>query len=200
MTTVVMAQVNGDVVVGWDSMMTTGSYGETMATPKVFANGNILIGIAGTLAAFDVFETATLPQYEGQPNKRHWLIREFVPAIRLLMAGHNEISDEEGDPEFSMLVVVDGEVFRLDGNLAVFSTLEGTYAVGSGAHFAQGALTARKIQLCAASPRGEMVLTREDVLLALEVAEHSDAFTQGPLFVGEASRILAAKQPAAVPA
>lgn len=176
MTTLVMVQEDGDVLLGWDSLFTRGNESGVMAEPKFFENGGVIIGIAGPLSGINALRFATLPEYEGQPALR-WLTTTWAPAVREVAATHTELCDGEGAATFSMFVVVDGEAFEFDTSWVPYQTMEGIYTTGSGGAYARGALFAGA-----------------DVMTALRVASQIDPYTGGPTFVTRASTYLGTTQ------
>ena len=65
-----------------------------------------------------------------------------MPSLRKCLTDNGYSFDEVGDGRFNFLIAVNGELFDIDQDLAVCKNDDGIYGVGSGAHFAIGALYA----------------------------------------------------------
>lgn len=189
MTTVVMVQQADDVLIGWDSQTTRGNEAANLIAPKVFVNGDYILAVSGPLRAIDVLETIELPEYPGVVDKRHWLIKYFVPVIQAAAVKFELIDKESEGWEFGLLLIVDGQAFTFDGGGAVYQTLDGIYTHGSGSDYAKGSLLSSRFDQI---NRGNhtIELTTGDVLLALQVSSEVDPFTGGPLFAGGARQYL----------
>lgn len=190
MTTVVMVQQADDVLLGWDSQLTRGNEAANLVCPKVFVQGDYVLAVSGALRAIDVIETLELPVYPGGVDKRHWLIKYFVPVIQEAAEKYDLIDKERNGWEFGLLLVLDGQAFTFDGAGSVYQTLDGIYTDGSGSDYAKGALLASRFDQLGRG-NGPVSLTTGDILLALRVASEVDPFTGGPLFAGGAREYLA---------
>jgi len=192
MTTIVAVQGDGWCIVGWDSRISV-TDGEGRAEihvlaesqRKVVQNGPWLIGAAGDLRAINVLShnfnpPAPRPTLSGQGLDR-FVSAEFVPSLREVLekSGYAPvIKDHPGKTEFDseLIVAVNGRAYPIDGDYSWISDASGLYAVGSGAHYALGALTA--------TGWGRSVLTaRNSVLKALSVASRFDPGTGAPFHV-----------------
>lgn len=143
-----------------------------MQQPKVWCTNGVIMGLAGTLRAMDVFRTLDVPEYDGS-DAHSWIVVKLVP---LLMAASEQFKllDEDGCcMEANVLVVVDGQAFTVGKSFSVYSSEEGLYTIGSGGDYAIGALKAGA-----------------DVLEALTIAASVDPGTGGTLTVSKASELI----------
>lgn len=173
MTTVILRQLEDDVIIGFDGLATVGdNEAHDLVNPKVVVNGGVVIVVAGLARASSVLEFAELPEYDGQEARR-WLSTVWYPKAKeaLVEAGFNP---DEGDfREFTLHVVVDCQAFRIDSLGHVSSFKDGLYATGSGGDYAKGA-----------------VLAGAKTLRALQIAAELDPHTGGELTVTTASELL----------
>lgn len=179
MTTIVMVQEEDDVVIGWDSLMTRGNESGVLVQTKFFENGGVVMGITGGVNAIDMLQYGDLPEYEGQPARK-WLVTTWVPAVWEKVRSLPGLQDDEGQVNFGLLAVVDGEAFEFDSWLSPYQLVEGIYTSGSGADYARGALFAGA-----------------DVMEALRIACRIDPYSGGPMFVTHASKYLTGTQESA---
>lgn len=142
MTTIVAQQVGNDVLFGWDSLSVQGNEKAELLTPKVFANGGVVYGVAGNARVLDLLAYSDLPEYDGSEPRR-WLVTKWIPEMRALFQEEPAMVDEEGAVEGAMLLVaVGGRVFETDPLLFMAERRSGMYTLGSGGQFALGALLA----------------------------------------------------------
>lgn len=174
MTTLVAVQSSTGIQVGYDSQMTRSNEATQMTTGKFFARGGVVYGLAGLLRARDVIETADIPDYDGT-HPRMWLLKVWVPAMKAALRGEPSIYDQEAGraADWSVIVILGGEVFLLDTLFNPSQSERGIYTLGSGGDYARGALYAG-ISLSG----------------ALHVAADIDPYTGGPLVVTTPEKIL----------
>jgi len=192
MTTIVAVQGDGWCVIGWDSRISvTDGEGRSEvhalsdSQPKVVQNGPWLMGAAGDLRAINILAHGFNPPVPRQGLHGSALDRfvssDFIPALREVLekSGYAPtLRDHPGKAEFDseLIVAVNGRAFPIDGDYSWISDASGLYAVGSGAAYAMGALTA--------TGWGRSVLTaRNSVLKALSVASRFDPGTGAPFHV-----------------
>ena len=174
MTTLIMVQQDGDVEMGWDSMLTRSNEKHMLVSPKIFLNNGLIFGVSGTLRAADILETTDIPTYAGG-NQRHWLIRELTPVLREALSKEPSLLDEDGTAAgWGFMAIVDGQAFQFDSMFNPVQHVSGLYTMGSGGDYARGALMAGA-----------------SVLGALEVSSIVDPYTGGALSVCLASEYLA---------
>lgn len=184
-------------MVGWDSRISnTDDEGRSEthvlsdSQKKVVQNGPWLLGAAGDLRAINVLShnfvaPVPRPTLAGQALDK-FVSTEFVPALRetLEKSGYAPIQkDVPGKAEFEseLIVAVNGKAYSVDGDYSWITEASGLYAIGSGAPYAMGAMTA--------TGWGRSVLTaRNAVLKALSVASKFDPGTGAPFHVSAQHR------------
>lgn len=170
-----MVQRRDDVVVGWDSQTSYGGQVSSLAQPKAFVVGGIVVGLSGTTKAMDVVRYMEAPEYDGS-EPYSWLTQKFVPVLEATVEGVPGLWNEEKDAViFSMLAAVGGKAFLFDGLLSPSNFLDVNYAVGSGAKYALGALH-----------------MGASVMDALHTAAEYDVHTGGAMSVCNASSMIGA--------
>lgn len=175
MTTLIMVQRKGDVMLGWDSQLTRSNEKHGLVSPKMFVNGGLVFGVSGTLRAADILETMDIPEYDGS-DPRHWLIKEFTPVLREALSKEPALLTEEGSMEgWGFMVVINGQAFHFDSVFSPTQQVDGTYTMGSGGDYARGALA-----------------NGASVAGALEVAASIDPYTGGAMTICLASEYLEA--------
>ncbi len=174
MTTVVMVQMEDDVIAGWDSLMGSGNNAYELTSPKVWEHGGLVYGFSGYLRITDIIESLEFPQYDGS-DPRLWIIKNWVPVFKEAIVEDPFVYDrEEGTIKgFNVLMVVGGQVFDIDSSVSPTQTADGLYAIGSGAHEARGVLVAGGT-----------------VMEALSVAKLCDVYTGGDLTAKSVKSIL----------
>lgn len=180
MTTLVAVQTKDDVLIGWDSLSTSGSEQSVLVNPKGVVNNNMVFLVAGSTLGIDLVEELEIPDYDGS-DPRKWMIRNVAPRLRTMFAENEEnLTDGKGRVNIGLIGVVGGQAFEFDSTFSPTQNTDGIYTQGSGANYASGALHVLK----AAG------ITQEDLLLALEAAASLDAYTGGSFTVGSARKYI----------
>lgn len=197
MTTIIAVQGDGWCVVGSDSRIShTDEEGKSEthvladSQRKVVQNGSWLLGVAGDLRAINVLghnfvAPVPRPTLAGTALDK-FVATDFVPALKecLEKTGYAPIHKEyPGKAEFDseLIVCSNGKVYAIDGDYSWMEEASGIYAIGSGAPYAMGALTA--------TGYGRSILAaRNAVLKALSVASKFDPGTGAPFHVSVQQR------------
>lgn len=145
MTTIVAVKTETDIKFAWDSQVTW--QGRAMlGCEKVFDNGPVTFGVAGSGRAGDILKHMDIPgrrEYEPDFDNEHWIVTELVPAI--VTAFQDVSAGGEGQPfdvDGHIILAVDGVIGYLASDLCWAEDASGIYAVGSGSDYAIGALEA----------------------------------------------------------
>lgn len=145
MTTIIAYEHEGGVTLGWDSQVSLGSHIYHGAHQKVFANGSIVLGVAGALSDAKILQYAELadPDESGWDIDR-WVTNELVPSIFHALAERNRatVTNSQIETESTILAVVKGRVYEISSDQAADRRVDNIYTIGSGSHFARGALAA----------------------------------------------------------
>jgi hypothetical protein len=143
MTCVVGLVHEGTVYIGADSAGVSGLDLVVRSDPKVFANGEFLIGYTtsfrmGQLLRFNL----TPPAHPRGMDAYEFMVRHFVPAVRdCLKEGGFAAKHDEAERGGTFLVGYQGELFVIEPDYQVGTMVDHIFAVGCGAQIALGALT-----------------------------------------------------------
>ena len=121
-------------------------------TGKVQTNGRYIIGAAGDVRAINILHHAFQPP-AAPPNLKgrkldHFFTVKFIPALRecFEQQGYampdNDLKTHMVEMGSSVMVAVNGTLYTVDGDYSWYSDVNGTYAIGTGAQYAMGALHA----------------------------------------------------------
>lgn len=154
------------VVFASDDQVTTG-YQISASEDKVFVNGPVVFGFAGSVRDKNLLQHAlVVPKFgkKAKENPTKWVVTKLIPAIRKTLEDHGSLENDKGytSSESHLIVAVEGACGYVSSNFAFTGTSEDMWSVGSGSSFALGAMT------MGATP-----------LEAVTVAGMHDAFTGG---------------------
>ena len=172
MTTIIAKEHNGDVIIGFDSLVSGGESFE-MEQDKVFVNNGVIYGVAGRLLLSTEIKHAHMPTPPADVAETdRWVSNTLSPKIRRIL---NDVNPRRHDDSFSMeiLVVVNNRVYEIGCDTASYRKISGVYAIGSGSPYASGALS-----------HGATIKD------ALAIAAKCDSHTGGRLTVTTARKLL----------
>lgn len=157
MTTIVAIQGDGFAVVTADSrIVSTLEHGTSSAIShlgsnlsKVSQNGPYLLGAAGDVRAINILHHVLAPP--TPPNNLRgrkldaFITNKFIPTLREAFEKQGYATPErEGthiaEHDSTVLVVIHGVIYVIDGDYSWSSDANGYYALGSGTDYALGAL------------------------------------------------------------
>lgn len=173
MTCIVGLVNKGSVWMGGDSACTSGWDLTLKIQPKVFRNGEFLIGLAGSPRMAELLEHAfTPPAIEGGLYK--YMVTKFVDEVRacLKTGGYAYKENEHENTEDIFLVGIRGRLFSIWQDYHVGEYQGQGYSVGCGSAYALGSLFATERKPAA-----------ERITKALEAAEFYSAGVRGPFTV-----------------
>ena len=159
MTCIVGMVHKGKVYIGADSLGSDGFTQQVRKEPKVFKNGEFLIGCTSSFRMIDILKWKFNPPTVKDDNLHKFMVTDFVDAVRTLFVdnGYNITSDDWRSGCF--LVGLKGRLFSIESDFQVYE--QDFCAVGSGAYHALGSLYTSK--------RNSPI---KDIEKALETAEH----------------------------
>jgi len=165
MTCIVGVIEGEDVYLGGDSALSTGNEVIAQKQPKVFLNGEFLIGCAGSARIHQLLCYAFVPPERPiAKDLQSYMATDFLDALRKCFKDGG-LAHKEAEVESyygSILIAHRGRLFHLGSNYSLFEADCGYDAVGTGAEVAKGALYATR-----------SLPPEKRVLLALEsAAEH----------------------------
>lgn len=142
MTTIIAAQDDkGTIKFAWDSQVTHGQRDQN-GTEKVFSNGPVTFGVAGTLRTLNILRHMTIPARGKGKSTEKWIVRTLVPAIikELKSVDAGYIEDSQVNSLSTLIVAVDNQIGYVGGDFSYHQDNTGVYGVGSGSPYALGAM------------------------------------------------------------
>lgn len=160
MTCIVGLVNKGKVYIGADSCGSNGFTKEIRVEPKVFKNGEFLIGCTSSFRMIDLLKWKfNPPTIKDGDNLHKFLCTEFVDSVRKLFVDNGYAVTNEDWKSGTFLVGVKGRLFKIEAD---FQVAEYDYmACGSGEYHALGSLYS--------SPLNSPV---KNLTKALEAASH----------------------------
>lgn len=140
-TCIVGIAQNGVVLLGGDSAAVEDRhYLARTKHPKVFRNGEYLIGYTSSFRMGQLLEFAELPALDER-DAYHFMATSFVERIRQIMRDGGYMKrDNEREEGGSFLVGIKGRLFQIDCDYHAQESLDGYTAVGCGVSVALGSL------------------------------------------------------------
>lgn len=160
---------------GADTFAASEFDGYTITQPKIFQNGDVLIGACGYPRWAQFLKYSAFPKYKGEDPDFYMAILAQVLLKRAADCGwqrHTEDGIAIGCPT---LMGINGRLFVMQDTMDALESADGYMAVGSGSPFALGVLHAT------AEEDGVAPLEATDRLtLALEAAAHFTPNVRAP--------------------
>jgi ATP-dependent protease HslVU (ClpYQ) peptidase subunit len=150
---------------------------------KIAVNGKYLIGTAGDLRAINLlthtWQPPTCPpNLKGKKLDEH-ITNKIIPTLRQLFETHGYTHTQTPDQptraghDSELLLAINQTIYQIDGDYAWFTDHNNTYAIGTGAPYALGALTVLP------TPRNP-TQARKNALKAIATAAKYDPNTGHP--------------------
>lgn len=176
MTCIIAIKHENGVLMGADSLVTTGDECTVLKQKKIFKKGKYLIGVCGRLRTTSILLGANAPPEINNGNKTTYkfMIREFMPWLRKTMseAGFERKKDEVKEMVGSWLIVaIDNEIYHIDTDYSLYQSQLDFSVEGSGAPYAKGVLYQNK-----------NINVKEKIKKALEAAEYFSAGVRRPFY------------------
>lgn len=171
---------SGDVCVAGDSLGASGTTKVSRKDPKVFVNGEYLIGFTTSFRMGQLLQFADLPATKKKDRKNdesifRFMVTEFIPAVRGILKKGGFASLSSGVETGGTFVVgLRGHIFSIGSDFQVESPMAGYVAVGCGWEPAIGSLyTLSQIDNL------ELSVT-DKAMMSLGAAQSCSAFVEGP--------------------
>lgn len=141
MTTIVAIEHGDRVEWAFDSQATGGDK-FWLSRPKVVRKGEFTFGLAGSVGLMNALTYNDFPVWHEDIAPEKWLTTKFVPFLKELDDDTQSPHTQEGeDTGSTVLLELSGRVFEIDSDYQWYQNVDGQYAIGSGGHFALGALS-----------------------------------------------------------
>lgn len=177
MTCIVALTHKGTIWMGGDSALTDDTFGQfTRVEPKVFLNGNMIIGYAGSARLGNVLRYSFTPPVLTKGDKgdlMKYMVTKFVDSLREITRAKGLMHKEEIE-EISghILVGMGSRVFAIYEDWQVAEPREPFLAIGSGTDLALGSLFSTR----RADPKSR-------ILMALKAAAQYNAAVRAPFVI-----------------
>jgi ATP-dependent protease HslVU (ClpYQ) peptidase subunit len=193
MTTIVGVQGDGFAVICVDSRisaMDITGFATQIGTlregsSKVATNGKYLLGAAGDVRAINilhhVFQPPTPPPNLKGKKLDQFFTAKFIPALRECFDTQGYSIPDRDDKDHiaehgsTILVVVNGVIFIVDGDYSWASEANSVYAIGSGSSYALGAM-----QVLTHNKKQTIQQAKTHAIKALTVSARFDPYTGPP--------------------
>lgn len=196
MTTILAYQGDGYAVVSVDSRVSSmddGGFAFQITTlgegsSKVAKNGKYLLGAAGDVRAINILHHVFQPP-PPTPNLKgkkldQFMTVKFIPALRDCFEKQGYASPETdtslhiAEHSSTILVVVNGMIYVVEGDYSWTSDYNKVYALGTGSSYALGAMSA----MLAAKKTLTTTQAKGMTLKALRIASNFDPYTGPPFY------------------
>lgn len=154
-------------------------------TSKVATNGKYILGAAGDARAINILHHAFIPPappaHSYGRKLDQFITRQFIPSLRHVFddQGYSlpsrESSDHIAEHSSTIVVVVHGTLYIIEGDYSWTSDTSGIYSIGTGSSYALGALQALIGGKKLTPQQAKTVATK-----ALTVASKFDPYTGSP--------------------
>lgn len=153
-------------------------------TSKIAANGKYIMGAAGDVRAINILQHVFVPPIPptNTLGKKldQFITRQFIPALRACFdeQGYSSAKDDKehiAEQGSTIIVVVHGTIYILEGDYSWTSDSNGIYAVGTGSSYALGALHTLAVGKQLTPQQAKTVANK-----AIMVASKFDPYTGAP--------------------
>lgn len=146
MTTVVFVEKPNRVEIAYDSKVSMGHFQQELdGRGKVFTVGPVTFGVAGSLGFLNEVAEIHVPPIQPMTANEtdRWVQRVLIPKIKQAAQAYDPQALLRG-VHSRVLLAVNGRVYEIGGDYTMVRVKGGNYSIGSGSHYAYGALTAGK--------------------------------------------------------
>lgn len=173
MTAIAGIVEDGKVWIGGDALSSNQGVSKVCAAPKVFVNGEFLIGYTSSFRMGQLLEYELSPPtpHEGE-NGMGFMVRQFIPAVKSTLQHGGYQRNRDGE-DFGGVFIVGyrGELYRVDSDFHVAEYRQNYLAIGCGEDFLLGSLhTTEQFELP----------PQERIQIALDAAAEHCSGVRGP--------------------
>ena len=167
---------NKNVVIGGDSAGVSGYDIVTRKDPKVFKNGDFLIGCTSSFRMIQLLRYSFKPPKIGKKEFYHYMCTDFVDAIRACFSSGGWIQKTTDGSEQGgvFLIGYKDRLFNIQSDFQVGENLNGIDACGCGERYALGAMF---------SMLNTEIEAKRKIEIALESATYFSAGVCGPYII-----------------
>lgn len=140
MTCIIGLECSDGAVIGGDYCGSNGFTYHTMVPSKVFSHSGMIFGYTSTFRFGQIVEhmldnNSLYPPHYADDTYR-WLVKDFVPKLQKLLR-EEEYPTSNG---CSAVMVINGQVWELQGDMSVLRNDLGLVTVGSGTYHAESSV------------------------------------------------------------
>lgn len=142
MTCIVGIAKDGKVYIGADSCASNSHLKHRSERPKVFKNGDFIIGYTSSFRMGQLLEFEWSPPARDEGNSDYqYLIKQAIPSIQKLFKDHRFGKEKDSEQQGGTFIVgYKGRVYYVQDDFSVIEPSDGFYSVGSGEEWALGSL------------------------------------------------------------
>jgi ATP-dependent protease HslVU (ClpYQ) peptidase subunit len=167
---------NCRVVMGGDSASSGSDNIFTRKDPKIFKNGEFVIGCTTSYRMIQLLRFSFTPPEIGEKDVYEYMCTDFINKVRECFkdGGFLQKWDDGDEKGGTFLVAYRDRLFKIEGDFTVGETLNGIDSVGCGQDFALGSLY---------SLLDQYIPTEDKVLKSLEAAEFLSLGVRRPFII-----------------
>lgn len=171
MTCIIGAISDGKIHMVGDSGAASGWNVDIVTQPKVFRNGEYIIGYTTSFRMGQMLQFANLPQWDKAKHLDEFMVTVFIPALRELLKAGGFVKIENAVEEGGIFLVgIAGRLFRCSSDFTVLENADKFDAVGCGSEFALGAYLALR----------DIADVKERLFRAIEISAHFSGSVRPP--------------------
>jgi hypothetical protein len=169
-----LLDTNGDIYAGGDSAGVGGLSLTIRKDPKVFINGDFIIGFTSSFRMGQLLHYSWKPPKQNKKDIKTFIYTDVINSIRKCFKDGGYLQkDREAEQGGRFLIGYKGHLFEVDSDFQIGYFHDNFHAVGCGSDIALGSLYSTKLD---AHP-----IIRIET--ALKAAEHFSAGVRGPFTI-----------------
>lgn len=130
------------VYIGGDSAVTWNDTIDTLGDPKVFWNGDLLMGVSGQARAIQLLRYVFKPPAHEEGDDMTYMVAQVAEAMRSVLkdAGMMKLEDNVEEHGNNIMVAYRGRLYEISSNFHVHVPASGWATIGCGSDIARGAM------------------------------------------------------------
>ena len=185
--TCIVGMIDGNkVTIGADSAGVSGLDITVRKDPKVFINGDFIIGCTSSFRMIELLQFSLKVPDRGEKEVYEYMCTDFIKAVRKTFrkGGYLQKAKDGDDQGGLFLVGYEGRLFKIGGDFQVGESVEDYEACGCGQDYALGSLYESSRE------RTDVVYNEETrIIRALETAEKFSGGVQSPFIIRSINKI-----------
>ena len=183
LTCIIALKTPNSIIIGSDRATLIDDHIESTLHSKVLKKSEkCYVASAGSMAIHNNLYLFELPYKNEDQDAYDYIVKCFVPSLRYMMVENLLLAIRDGFQEFdgTILVVLDGRLFRVTCRFSVIEHSSDWLAIGSGTSYALGSLHSTD-----GFEEAFGMTARARILLALEAAAANDPYVSRPFDIIE---------------